>query len=166
MTTPTVTVTVGGVPITATTTSIPTADASKETLEKGLHMVYAQATKGDVREQFVVLPPAVEALGVNKDRLYNAEAGKSRFFYLHRVQNFKGNRSKWFSGFFYPEHGSTLTSRLTTLAEADWEIGGVVVAPLELDDYLKFYNEGETSHKALRAVDRALTAIGLSIKEY
>ena len=164
MTTPTVTVTVGGVPITATTTSLPTTGTDKETLEKGLHMLYAQATKGEERRQYVLLPPAVEALGVQKGRLYNG-AG-DRFFYLYRTQSFKGNRSKWFSGFMYSEHGQTLASTLTTLSESGWEIGGVVVAPLELDDYLKFYNEGETSHKALRAVDRALTAIGLSIKEY
>lgn len=171
MTTPTITISVSGVPVAATSTAIPSTPvagmatataASSEVSTKSLYMAYVQAVKGDKREQFIVFPPAVETLGVLGVTDKWTGVGK-RLLALHRTQSFSGNRSKWFEKYFYTDTNQTLLSDLDNLTNRGYEIGGLVVVPLEVDDYVKVYN-GITPTKAIRAIDRALKTIGLSIK--
>lgn len=137
---PTVTITVSG------TTPDP---ATAEDATRGLHMLYVQAIKGDERQQWVVIPPAVSTLDVEKQN-------GNPVLVLSRVQEFKGNRSKWFHHKHH-NHGEVART-LTQRAEDGYIVSEPVVIPLEVDDYQKAW-KGETPHKALRAVDRTITAI-------
>lgn len=166
MTTPTITISVSGVPVAATSTAIPSTPVAgmatattAEVSTKNLYMTYVQAVKGDKREQFIVFPPGVESLGVTDKWTGNGQRLKT----LHRKQDFPGNRSKWFEKYLYTAYDQTIQGDLDNLSNRGYEIGGLVVVPLEVDDYVKVYN-GTTPHKALRAIDRALQTIGLSIK--
>lgn len=151
-TVPTVTITVGGVPVGAAAPAAPAEDAALH-----LHMTYVQAVRGDQRYQYVVFPPAIEALGAPK-------VGEPTLLFLRRKQEFKNNRSKWFHNRFSKRQNTTLPNELKNLEEQGWLIGGVVVVPLEVDDYLEAWR-GETPHKALRAINRALEAAhGLTVK--
>ena len=129
-------------------------DTSAETYESSLYMTYVQAVKGDRRKQYVVFPPGNKKLGVKNPT--------DEMIVLSREQTFAGNRSKWFhtktkvEARFVPAH-------LENLAADGFTVGGVVVVPLEVDDYLSVW-EGETPHKALRAVGRALEPLGITIK--
>lgn len=159
MTTPTVTISVSGVPITATTTSIPTSGGAADATQT-LYMMYVQATKDEQRYQWVVFPPARAELGVNEDLVPEAP---ETVYMLSRVQRQKGNRSKWFHHRLYPT-STPLAETVASHAAQGFEVGPVVAVPLEDDDYQAVWNTGETPHKALRAVDRALNGMGLSVK--
>lgn len=146
--TPTVTITVSGSPVTVT----PLED--KDTLREGLHMVYAQAVKGDERRQWIVFPPPTEVLGAG-----STEPGV--LLMLARHQEFKGNRTKWFES---KVTKATLGQELARFAGDGWTPGCVVAVPLELDDYLAVW-QGTTPHKAIRAVNRQLeAAYGVTVK--
>lgn len=148
--TPTVTITVAGAPVTATTT--PLGDA--ETLREGLHMLYAQVVKGDERRQWIVFPPANNVLGTKGN-------APGILLMLARHQQHAGNRSKWFESKVY---ANSLAQELTRYESDGWTIGGIVTVPLELDDYLAVW-EGTTPHKAIRAVNRHLeAAYGITVK--
>lgn len=147
--TPTVTIKVGGVPVSVATTDVPDGATLSE---DNLFMTYVQATKGEERQQWIVFPPAVEGFG-----LPATEVGKDRILVLSRTQKFVGNRSKWFSGYSYEPYTS-ITTDLAKFAARGYELGGVVIAPLEADDYRSVYSK-TTSHKAIRAIDRALNAV-------
>lgn len=147
---PTVTITVNGGAAESTD--------SPEVLEQALHMVYVQAVKGDQRKQWVVFPPALKALGVPEDKAPAAQ----QCLMLSRLQEFKGNRSKWFH--FKLNPGQTaLTQELKDFENSGWTVGGMVVVPLEKDDYLEAWN-GDTPHKAMRAIGRALAPLGITVK--
>lgn len=147
---PTVTITVSG--------SGSTATVSDDTPASALHMLYVQAVKGDQRKQWVVFPPAIAALGVPENRV----PPTTQNLLLSRVQEFKGNRSKWFHNRI--NTGQTYLTEQMKHFEADgWALGGVVVVPLETDDYVSAW-EGNTPHKAMRAIDRALKPLGISVK--
>lgn len=148
MTFPTVTITVTG------TDAGPVDPAEAE---KGLHMMYVQAVKGDKRQQWVVFPPAVKELGVPEDKI---PAGAPSLL-LHRTQEFPGNRSKWFH--FKQNAPSHLTEQMKSFEADGWVLSEGIVVTLEKDDYLAVW-EGKTPHKALRAVDRAITPFGLTVK--
>lgn len=146
MATPTVTITVAGSPVAPV--------VSDSVLESHLHMVYAQAVKGDERRQWVVFPPQVAALGCAGDN-------PGIVLILSRHQTFAGNRSKWFQSKSYV---GTLAEQLTTYAAQGWTTGGVVAVPLEKDDYLSAWG-GDTPHKAMRAVSRQTeAAYGITVK--
>lgn len=151
MATPTVTITVGGVPVGASS-AIAAADA-----EDALYMTYVQAAKDGKRYQFVLFPNAISALGA-------PTLSVPTMLFLRRKQERPGNRSKWFHHRMQVAHKTQLLSELDKLAERGYELGGLVVVPLEKDDYQSVWN-GQTPHKALRAVDRALDAThSLSVK--
>lgn len=153
MSTPTVTITVAGSPVTSTAPSDPA------TLEASLHMLYVQAVKGEERKQWVIFPPAVEALGIDSAHIKTG----SPVLQLARHQTFKGNRAKWFHTKVYPNTPG-LTEDLTVAAADGWVVSGLTVIPLEKDDYQEVW-AGETPHKALRAVGRYIEkSYGLSIK--
>ena len=149
MTAPTVTIKVGGVPVSVATAPVP---AEPSVGEDSLFMMYVQATKGEKRYQWIVFPPAVDGFG-----LPDIEVGMNRVLVLSRTQKFVGNRSKWFSGYAYKPFSGFITD-LSGLSARGYELGGVVVAPLEADDYRSVYTN-TTSHKAIRAIDRALNAV-------
>lgn len=147
--TPTVTIKVGGIPVSVATTPIP---ESSTNLEDSLYMLYVQATHGEERRQWIVFPPAVDGFGIAP-----SEVRENRVLVLSRTQKFVGNRSKWFTGFLY-EPFDGLPTELSNFLARGYELGGVVVAPLEVDDYMSVYAR-TTSHKAIRAIDRVLTAV-------
>lgn len=159
MTAPTVAVSVGGSVVTPGVATPVTPVASGEVPESALHMLYVQAVQGDIRYQWVVFPPAVAALGVAENRVSNG----SPLAMLHRVQRTVGNRSKWFRHSIYDVDNHFVNS-LKKHAEDGFVLGGVVAVPLELDDYLTLWNEGKTPTKALRAVDRQLRPLGITVK--
>lgn len=130
----------------------------REELASGLHMLYVQAVKGEVRHQWVVFPPPCSALDVK------SPGSEGQMLLLERVQQHEGNRSKWFHRRF-PVAKATerLQSELTTLSQDGYTVGGVVAVPLEEDDYKEAWN-GVTPHKALRAVDRALRPYKITVK--
>lgn len=130
-------------------------DASSDPTEDDLYMMYVQATKGDKRRQWVMIPPANSSF----DGIHSSQDGKH--LYITRLQDFPGNRSKWFS--HVDQSGETLASNIEDCKNAGWEVSLPVLAKLDLDDYVDFWN-GKTSHKALRAVGRALAPFKLSIK--
>lgn len=154
---PKVEITLGGKPLTATMTPVPTPGSGDPA---SLFMLYTQAVQNDKRLQWVVFPPASTAFGVDQSKILHPNP-----LLLRRVQDFPGNRSKWFHHRLvtYSDSTTTLTSELTGVANDGWTLGPVVAVPLEQDDYLAVWN-GETPHKALRAVDRALRAYDLSVK--
>lgn len=148
--TPSVTITVKGVPVTGGT-----VPGSGGALESALHMVYAQAVKDDERRQWVVFPPRVEALGCEKD-------DPEQVLILARHQEFKGNRTKWHHARAYK---TGLAETLAEFAGQGWTVGGIVAVPLEKDDYLAAWNDNDTPHKAMRAVSRQLeAAYGITVK--
>lgn len=147
MATPTVTITVAGAPVASTPTGGPVD-------EKALHMCYAQAVKGDERRQWVVFPPEVTALGRTQDKT-------DIVLILARHQEFAGNRTKWFRSTNYV---GALAETLAQYAGQGWTVGGIVAVPLEQDDYNTAWN-GDTPHKALRAVNRQLeSAYNITVK--
>lgn len=154
MSIPTVTITVTG--------SAPSTEDA-ETLASGLHVLYVQATKFSTsrgsmkRRQFILFPHANPTLGVEPT------AGNPLLL-LKRTQDFEGNRSKWFHHKVYEAPSQALQSELADLAKRGYELAAPLAVPLEQDDYVAAWN-GETPHKAMRAVDRALASIGLSIKK-
>lgn len=126
-----------------------TGDISVATLEDSLHMFYLQAVDGEKRYQWIVFPPAVGALGVS-DQEVTASAGRVKV--LHRVQEFEGNRSKWFHSV---KDDTFLLEALKSSQNKGHAVSKPVVVKLELDDYQAAW-QGETPHKAIRAVDRAI----------
>lgn len=146
MSTPTVTITLTG----------PAVSADEvEAMEAGLHMAYVQAVKGEVRHQWIVFPPASKTLGVEKD--------STSILWLERVQSFQGNRSKWFRKTAAVTQSAALTPVLNSLAQDGFTVGAAIAVPLEVDDYREVWN-GETPHKAIRAVDRALRPYKITVK--
>jgi hypothetical protein len=151
--TPTVTITIAGHP--ATSMALPDAD----TLAESLHMLYVQAVKGEQRQQWVIFPPALTELGIPADQV----KAEKPVLQLHRLQTFKGNRAKWFHTKVYPATPG-LPQELAAAVNDGWVVSGVTVIPLESDDYKAAWS-GDTPHKALRAVDRAIfKAHNLSVK--
>jgi hypothetical protein len=153
--TPTVTITVGGVPVSAMTKTPFTGDVSE--LDGALHMLYVQAVKDDRRVQWVVFPPAVAALSLPS----GVTANPNTVLVLNRTQEFVGNRSKWFHK--YVNSYASLAQDLTKFGEQGYALTEPVVTALETDDYQTVWS-GDTPHKALRAVDRTLKPLGLSVK--
>lgn len=165
-TAPTTTTTVGPMTTTTTTTtSIPVglspslAPAPAEDLENNLFGVYMQATKGAVRQQWIILPPPIAELGVK-----NIDTGPVPVLtYLNRTQQHEGNRSKW----FHMRQWATsepLDREFKKLLNDGWQVSDPIVVPIELDDYLKVWNERATPHKYIRAIDKVLKPMGLSTK--
>lgn len=149
---PTVTITVTGAG------AMSGAPLSKEERIEALHMYYVQAVKGDQRKQWILFPPAYADLG--------AEGGDptGQALLLNRTQEFPGNRSKWFRQTIAPKDPNNGLSTALTQHEADgWVISGHTVVPLEHDDYVNVWT-GETPHKAIRAIDRAIRPLGLQTK--
>ena len=136
---PTITIKVGGVPIT------PASGVTEPSTltEDGLFMLYVQACKDNARNQFIVFPPAVQSLAHKTD---------PACLLLRRTQSFPGNRSKWFT--HRVPSPAQLAARVMDSGEG-WEYDVSVVVPLEADDYRMVW-EGKTPHKAIRAIDRAL----------
>ena len=160
MATPTVTITVGGVPVTATRGGVPAEDVPGE---DALYMLYVQAVKGEQRKQWLVFPPALESLGVKSARVKSDKT----LLMLARIQTEPGNRSKWFQHTIITdgEGNNTLRNTLNNLIQSEgWEVGFALAIPCELDDYLKAWNDQATPHKAMRAVDRALRPYGQTVK--
>jgi hypothetical protein len=124
-------------------------------MEAGLHMLYVQAVKGDERRQFVLFPHARKELGVTPE-------GSDPLLLLKRTQDFPGNRSKWFHHKLY-DKGQALHTELASLETQGFTLGAALAVPLETDDYQKAWS-GDTPHKALRAVDRALRPLGITLK--
>jgi hypothetical protein len=153
--TPTVTITVGGVPVSAMTKTPFTGDLAE--LDGALHMLYVQAIKDDRRVQWVVFPPAVSALVLPS----GVTANPNTVLILNRTQEFVGNRSKWFHK--YVNSYGAFGMDLTKFGEQGYALSEPVVTPLETDDYQTAWS-GDTPHKALRAVDRTLKPLGLSVK--
>lgn len=142
---PTVVIKIKGV----ATTSDPTED--------DLYMMYLQAVKGEVRTQMIVFPPAVLGFGDIKQEFL----GKGK--YLARTQDFPGNRSKWFHYTFPEGDSGVVLNKIQTLREEGWKVTAPVLVKLEAEDYIETW-QGITSHKAMRAVDRALAPYKISVK--
>lgn len=151
-------------PLTATTTTstaptvTPVTPAPAENAEKNLFGMYVQAVKGNVRYQWVIFPPAIEALGVKELR-----GMAPKFAYIQRTQQHEGNRSKWYHMRQW-DSSTPFEQTLQSHIEKGYTVSEPVVVPLELDDYLAVWNNRETPHKYLRAVDRVLQPLGLKIK--
>lgn len=128
------------------------ADQPKIT-EDNLYMMYLQAVHGDYRRQWIVIPP-------NTPSLDSGNSG-GMFKMLSRVQMFAGNRSKWVHSLI--NETDFLNLEVSRHGNDDWTFIDPIVVKLEVDDYRKMW-DGETSHKAIRAVDRALAPYGISIK--
>lgn len=145
-----------GIPtVTITVTGTTPEPATAEDAEAGLHMLYVQALKGEERQQWVIFPPPVSTLDVD------GQAGNP-VLSLHRVQEFKGNRSKWFHT-KHMHHGD-VSRVLTQRAEEGYIVSEPVVVPLEVDDYKEAW-AGNTPHKALRAVGRQVELVlGVTVK--
>jgi hypothetical protein len=124
-------------------------------MEAGLHMLYVQALMGQERRQFVLFPHARKELGVTGE-------ASDPLLLLKRTQEFPGNRSKWFHHKLY-DKGQALHTELASLETQGFTLGAALVVPLEVDDYQKAW-AGDTPHKALRAVDRALRPLGITLK--
>lgn len=146
---------------TVTITLKPQASLSaveREALVEGLHMLYVQAEKGEVRHQWVVFPPPCAGLDVK------VEGAAGMMLVLERVQQHTGNRSKWFHRRFpVGQTTARLSDELAKLAGDGFKVGGVVAVPLEEDDYKEAWS-GDTPHKAMRAVDRALRPYKITVK--
>lgn len=127
-------------------------EAEIKVSEESLFMTYFQCTKGDRRRQWIVIPPGVSAL--------DTQDSTGRFRILGRTQEFVGNRSKWFHS--QGDAFSILTA-ISNLDKDGWTFHSPIVVKLEVDDYRKMWT-GETSHKAIRAINRAIAPYGLSIK--
>lgn len=130
------------------------ADPGEETKvsEESLFMTYFQCTKGDRRRQWIVIPPGVSAL--------DTQDSAGQFRILSRTQEFVGNRSKWFHN---QGDALSIVTSISNRGKEGWTFHSPIVVKLEVDDYRKMWS-GETSHKAIRAVDRAIAPYGLSIK--
>lgn len=150
MSTPTVTITV---------TSAEPVEADADELLSGLYMLYVQGVKGDERVQFVLFPPARKVLGVPEDKV---TAGDPMLL-LKRKQEFAGNRSKWFHYKVHDAPKQALQSDLAHLESSGFALSTPIAVPLEQDDYLTAWN-GDTPHKAMRAIGRALRPLGISLK--
>lgn len=141
--------------VTITVTGQTPEPADAEDAERGLHMLYMQAVKGDQRHQWVLFPPPVSTLDVQG-------SGGNPVLVLSRFQECKGNRSKWFHH-KYPVH-SEMAAELTKREVEGYILCEPVVVPLEVDDYQMAW-KSKTPHKALRAVDRAIqAALGVTLK--
>jgi hypothetical protein len=140
------------VTITVTGASATSGSVDKDTLIKSLYMTYMQSVDGDRRHQWIVFPPAVEALGVDAQKV-SGSAGRIKV--LHRTQEFEGNRSKWFH---QDRDSAFLLEAIETCRKGGQKVSGPVLVQLELDDYLSVW-EGSTPHKAIRAVDREIIAV-------
>lgn len=169
--TPSTTTSVGPVTTTTTTTtapiystSAPSAPAHPTVVDANdqadnLFGIYMQATKGTVRQQWIILPPPVAALGVK-----GIDSGPvPTLTYLNRTQQHEGNRSKWFHMRQW-ETSEPLDRHFKSLLDDGWALIDPVVVPIELDDYLKVWNNRETPHKYIRAIDKVLKPMGLSTK--
>lgn len=144
-----------GIPtVTITVTGTTVEPASAEDATAGLHMLYVQGVKGEQRYQWVIFPPPVTTLDVQ-------DVPGHPVLLLQRLQEFSGNRSKWFHH-KYVSHGDVATVMGTRDSEG-WVLSDPIVVPLEVDDYQAAW-KGDTPHKALRAVDRAIKPFGLSVK--
>lgn len=121
--------------------------------EDNLYMMYLQAVHGDYRRQWIVIPP-------NTPSLDSGNSG-GMFKMLTRVQTFAGNRSKWVHSLV--NETDFLNLVVKNYDNDDWTFIDPIVVKLEVDDYRKMW-DGETSHKAIRAVDRALAPYGITVK--
>lgn len=169
--TPSTSTTVGPVTTTTTTSTAPIYSTSAPStpahptvtdaneLADNLFGIYMQATKGAVRQQWIILPPPVAVLGVK-----NIDTGPVPVLtYLNRTQQHEGNRSKWFHMRQW-ETSEPLHREFAKLLNEGWAVAEPVVVPIELDDYLKVWNERATPHKYIRAIDKVLKPMGLSTK--
>lgn len=145
------------VPVPTVTIKIKGVTDSAAPTEDDLYMMYMQATKGDARQQWIVFPPAVAGFGDIKA----SDLGKGK--YLSRTQSFPGNRSKWFHYTFPAGDSSVVLSKIETLREDGWAVTSPILVKLEAEDYITTWR-GDTSHKAMRAVDRALAPYKISVK--
>lgn len=138
--------------VTITVTEDPSEQVDPLVAEQNLYMMYVQATVpgAETRFQWVVFPPAITELGVDAQEV--AKSG-GRVKVLARTQDFPGNRSKWFHE--VRENNFLVQTLATALGQGQTVLGPVLV-PLELDDYLSVW-QGDTSHKALRAIDRTIS---------
>lgn len=158
---PGIAIRIGGGGSTATSTPHPGTPAPEvpEDLATNLYGIYMQATKGAVRQQWIILPPPLTSLGVKN----LGRGAEPLFMYLNRTQQYAGNRSKWFH--MKQWHTSdTLTSEFKKLLDDGWSVIDPVVVPIEVDDYLAVWNERKTPHKYIRAIDRVINPMGLSTK--
>lgn len=135
--------------VTITVTRDPSEEVDPLIAEQNLYMMYVQSSVGEVRYQWVVYPPALEVLGVDAQTV--AKSG-GRVKVLARTQSFPGNRSKWFH---LEKENNFLVQTIKDALDKGETVKGPVLIPLELDDYLTVW-QGETSHKAIRAIDREL----------
>lgn len=142
---PTVTIKVGGVPVTPTSG----VTGFNVLTEDNLFMLYVQAHKDSRRNQYIVFPPAVEELAHKTDTMC---------LLLRRTQAFPGNRSKWFT---HRIPAGQLPAWILDSGD-EWNYDVAIVVSLEQDDYRMVW-EGKTPHKAIRAIDRALRTQGTSI---
>lgn len=150
MSTPTVTITV---------TSAEPTGMDEDDLIAGLHMLYVQATKDDERHQFVLFPQARTVIGVPEDKIVPGDP----MLLLKRHQAFKGNRSKWFHYRIHEAPAQALQSDLSSLEAQGWELSAAIAVPLEQDDYVAAW-QGDTPHKAMRAIGRMLRPLGIDVK--
>jgi hypothetical protein len=103
----------------------------------------------------VIFPPPVTTLEVQ------AVPGHP-VLVLQRLQEFKGNRSKWFHHKFTVH--ADVSAQIKQKEDEGWFLLGPVVVPLEVDDYQAAWS-GKTPHKAIRAVERAtLAVLGTTVK--
>lgn len=153
MSTPTVKITV------TTAAVVEPSDADLDDLIAGLHMLYVQATKDDKRYQFVLFPQARKVLGVPEDKIYAGDP----MLLLRRKQEFPKNRSKWFHHRVHDAPTQALQSDLAGLESRGYTLSAALAVPLEQDDYIAAWS-GETPHKAMRAIGRALKPLGIDVK--
>lgn len=153
MPSPTVTITVGGVPV----SGVVSTPVDPNEVREGLHMMYLQAVKGEKRRQFVLFPPAMAGFPF-ADKV---QTNPRRSLLLSRVQEFPGNRSKWFQS--HVNSGPAFLLDLNNYASRGYVFSDPVVIPLEEDDYLAAWS-GNTPHKAMRAIGRALQPYNITIK--
>lgn len=143
MATPKLTIKVNGVPVGGL--GNPTTD-----LKDRLYMAYFQAAKGETRHQWIVFPPPVEEV------LPEYDQARDRQLTLSRTQTFVGNRARWSPS--YIRTTTQLESLLSDLVEQGFDIGSILVVPLEEDDFKKAYDH-TTPEKAIRAIDRLLESV-------
>lgn len=148
----------------ASTAPAPAPVGDAEDLANNLHGVYMQVVKGSVRKQWVVFPPPLEVLGVNMSRQNGGDPSLiPKYCYMYRTQNHAGNRSKWFHAKIW-DSSRPISNLIEDYTSTGWEPSDPVVVPLEVDDYLKVWNEGVTPQKYIRAIEKTLKPFGLTVK--
>lgn len=153
---PEVIIKIGGVPV----TSVSDAESVSPKVEDHLYMTYVEAvnTESHHRQQYLIFPPICKELGLGVQ-----DSDLSTRSLARRQGTGYGMRTRWGIKVRTPQR---FGEEFETLVEFGFTISEPILIPLELEDYLEFYNTDNTPTKALRHVDKVLSHFNISLKEF